>query len=49
MYARGGERLVRTWRTNGAPVDSAALQRPWMFGFPMPAWIESDANATVSG
>jgi hypothetical protein len=49
MFARAGERLVRTWRTNGAPSDSSAMQRPWMFGFPMPAWFESDSSAKRTG
>ena len=50
MFARGSERFVRTWRTNGAgadaeaarPAESTVLQRPWMFGFPTPAWFEDE-------
>ena len=43
MFARSGTRLVRTWRANeAAPTDTDALQRPWMFGFPVPAWIEAE-------
>jgi hypothetical protein len=42
MYGRHGERLVRTWRTGIAPSDTRAMQRPWMFGFPVPAWFEAD-------
>jgi hypothetical protein len=56
MFARGPERYVRTWRTNGRgdsadagqPADSATLQRPWMFGFPTPAWFEDDTAAASS-
>jgi hypothetical protein len=48
MFARCNERLVRTWHAKdaGAAVDSDALQRPWTFGFPTPAWFESDADAS---
>jgi hypothetical protein len=43
MYGRDGERLVRTWRTAdpASPSDSYTVQRPWMFGFPIPAWFEA--------
>lgn len=44
MFARGPERLVRTWRAKGNPTDSDALQRPWMFGYPTPAWYEGDGD-----
>ena len=49
MFGRGGRRLVHTWRADGAASESAALQRPWMFGFPMPAWFEDDAPAGLTG
>jgi len=52
MFARGSERFVRTWRTNGRrvdadpgqPAESAVLQRPWMFGYPTPAWFEDELD-----
>jgi len=57
MFARGPERFVRTWRTSprggaaddGQPAESATLQRPWMFGYPTPAWFEDElaANQTA--
>ena len=43
MFARAGQRVVRTWRAgdpDGA-LDCEAMQRPWMFGFPVPAWFEA--------
>jgi len=48
MFARGPERFVRTWETSArsvaaAPAESSVLQRPWMFGYPTPAWFEDDA------
>ena len=49
MYARGRERLVRTWRPSGAPTDSDGLQRPWMFGYPTPAWFEDDGTPELTG
>ena len=61
MFARGYERFVRTWRGNGScvtaddsrPAGSSTLQRPWMFGYPMPAWFEDelteDSAAELSG
>jgi hypothetical protein len=46
MYARAGERRVRLWRRRDAAgaVDAGggAFQRPWMFGYPLPAWFEAD-------
>ena len=47
MFGRDGQRLVRTWRTKdpAAATDSVALQRPWMFGFPLPAWFEAASSA----
>ena len=47
MFARTGERLVRTWRAGKTPTDSDALQRPWTFGFPTPAWFEDDPAAQL--
>lgn len=51
MFGRHGERLVRTWRTEdpSSPVDTDALQRPWMFGFPVPAWFEADTRSELAG
>jgi hypothetical protein len=47
MFGRRGERLVRTWRANdpSSLAETATLQRPWMFGFPVPAWFEADPVA----
>jgi hypothetical protein len=46
MYGRCGRRLVRTWRARdrAAPtLDSTAMQsRPWMYGYPVPAWFETE-------
>jgi hypothetical protein len=44
MYVRCGKRTVRTWTTRdpGAVADVEVLQRPWMFGYPVPAWSETD-------
>lgn len=49
MFGRQGERLVRTWRANdpSSPADTATLQRPWMFGFPVPAWFEADSGTPL--
>jgi hypothetical protein len=49
MFSRTGARLVRTWRLNAPPVESDALQRPWMFGFPVPAWFEADPASELTG
>jgi hypothetical protein len=50
MFGRKGARLVRTWLAGDAPpVDTDALQRPWMFGFPVPAWFEADAASELTG
>lgn len=48
MFGRCGERTVRTWRSSNpaAAVDTCAdavQQRPWMFGFPAPAWFETES------
>jgi hypothetical protein len=48
MYTHCGKRLVRTWKSSNpaaaADVESGALQRPWMYGYPAPAWFETDAG-----
>ena len=48
MFAQRGRRMVRTWkgRKSTAPVDVAAtgLQRPWMYGYPVPAWFETESS-----
>ncbi len=47
MFAHCGKRLVRTWRTNkpaaAADPGTNALQRPWMYGYPVPAWFETES------
>lgn len=45
MFVHSGERLVRTWRASNPAAAAAdggsnALQRPWMYGYPVPAWFE---------
>jgi|GraSoiStandDraft_16_1057320.scaffolds.fasta_scaffold799630_1 hypothetical protein len=45
MFAQCGERMVRTW-TGADPVPAAEdcrtmSHRPWMLGFPLPAWSET--------
>jgi hypothetical protein len=46
MFAHQGQRTVRLWtgRNPATTTDACveALQRPWMFGFPVPAWFETD-------
>jgi hypothetical protein len=45
MYARAGERMVRTWRARdrrSTVVDCSTMHsRPWMYGYPVPAWFEA--------
>jgi hypothetical protein len=45
MFAHGGKRVVRAWlrsNPNGAvDVEPSGLQRPWMYGYPVPAWFET--------
>jgi len=50
MFGRDGGRLVRTWRTKdpAAATDSDALQRPWMFGYPLPAWFETASTSDLT-
>lgn len=45
MFALGGERMVRSWpgrRAAGASVSRSDefQRRPWMYGYPLPAWFE---------
>jgi hypothetical protein len=46
MFAHCGKRSVRLWKTALAATTADAgpetMQRPWMFGFPLPAWFETD-------
>jgi hypothetical protein len=46
MYAHCGRRLVRSWRTRdriSTVADCRTMQsRPWMYGYPVPAWFETD-------
>jgi hypothetical protein len=51
MFGRDGERLVRTWQSKdpASAADTGTLQRPWMFGFPVPAWFETEAASRLSG
>jgi hypothetical protein len=48
MYSRGDQRIVRTWLRRdiaSAQDDCAEIARlPWMFGYPVPAWIEQEAD-----
>jgi hypothetical protein len=48
MYSRGDQRVVRTWLrrdVTSAEDDCAEIARlPWMFGYPVPAWIEEQAE-----
>jgi hypothetical protein len=49
MFAHCGKRALRMWRSGGsmatAEAGPEALQRPWMFGYPVPAWYETEAAA----
>jgi hypothetical protein len=47
MFGRCGKRTIRTWtsRNPAAVTDVGGMQRPWMFGYPVPAWFETDASA----
>lgn len=51
MYAHDGERTVRTWTSADADsaVDTDEFNRPWMHGFPVPAWFESPSASGRSG
>jgi hypothetical protein len=51
MFARCGKRTVRTWTRDAAgKVDAGAeaLRRPWMFGYPAPAWYETEAPVELA-
>ena len=45
MFVRCGKRTVQTWTVSDAvghtDAGSDALRRPWMFGYPAPAWYET--------
>ena len=47
MYAADGERRVRTWTGHDAATaqdgQNEIAGRPWMIGYPVPAWIDDDA------
>ena len=49
MFAHCGKRAIRLWRSGGATATADAvpevMQRPWMFGYPAPAWYETEAAA----
>src|SRR6059036_3422251 len=51
MFAHCGKRMVRTWKSSNpaAPADGGpnALQRPWMYGYPVPAWFETESGSTA--
>ena len=47
MFAHCGKRSVQLWTNTLTTATTAeagpeTLQRPWMFGFPVPAWFETD-------
>ncbi|MDT4918427.1 MAG: hypothetical protein QOH89_3127 [Pseudonocardiales bacterium] len=48
MYAQCGRRVVRTWSVADrafALIDCHAIQHlPWMYGYPAPAWFETEAE-----
>ena len=48
MFAQCGKRVVRTWKTKNpsaaADAGTNALQRPWMYGYPVPAWFETESE-----
>jgi hypothetical protein len=49
MYAHCGKRMVRTWRGTDrdlALLDCHAIQHlPWMYGYPVPAWFETESES----
>src|SRR5436309_9374356 len=49
MFAHCGRRVVRTWKSSNpaavADAGSNALQRPWMYGYPVPAWFETESGS----
>lgn len=56
MYAHCGERMVRTWTGTDYKATAATdpkataahsrtvLHRPWMYGYPAPAWFETEPD-----
>lgn len=48
MFALCGERMFRTWRgrnvAGAADSRSDPVQRPWMYGYPLPAWFEGESE-----
>jgi hypothetical protein len=50
MYAQHGRRMVRTWRAKdraSAVFDCTTMHsRPWMYGYPVPAWFEDEPEPT---
>jgi hypothetical protein len=53
MFAHCGKRVVRTWKTSNpaaaADLEASGLQRPWMYGYPVPAWFETEAEPKSAG
>jgi hypothetical protein len=49
MYAHCGQRMVRTWcATDRAStlIDCRTIQHlAWMYGYPVPAWFETEAES----
>lgn len=49
MFAHCAQRIVRTWTSSdpstAADLESSGLQRPWMYGYPTPAWFETESDA----
>lgn len=50
MFAHCAKRIVRTWKTSNpataADLETDGLQRPWMYGYPTPAWFETESGST---
>ena len=46
MYADCGRRKIRTWRSHdrkSTVADGSMMySRPWMYGYPVPAWFETE-------
>jgi hypothetical protein len=53
LFTSAGERTLRTWRgiTPAKPMSvscaNAVMSRPWVRGFPTPAWIEPEPTSLV--
>jgi hypothetical protein len=49
MYAHCGKRMVRTWKTSNpaaaADGEFRTASRPWMYGYPVPAWFETEQGS----